>query len=243
MSNLDHLFKSTGHTGTSLPFFGVFVYNNGMINHCLLHLEHFRVVDVQAETLSYGCSQSFYKTRWKRVSGCGPTAASNLVLYNMMASVEMDPLRVESCRHIMNVMFNYVTPGLAGVNTTQRFLKGIQRYLKDHHLPYITRHLDIPKHKEKRPSLEEVIDFISHAIDENMPVAFLNLHNGETKQLDEWHWVTIVHITHTEDHTQASIQIMDDGKFFNIDLGLWLTTTQNKGGFICLPILKEDLSV
>jgi len=214
-----------------------------MINHSLKHLEHFKVMDTQTQTVSYGCSQSFYTSRWKRLSGCGPTAASNLVIYNQMSNIDMDPLKIETCRHIMNGMFDYVTPGIGGVNSTQRFLKGIHRYLKNHELAYTTRHLDIPKLKEKRPSLAHVIAFIAQALQEDTPVAFLNLHNGETKELDEWHWVTIVNISYPEDLSRASIQIMDDGKLFNIELGVWLETTQNKGGFICLPMLiKEGLS-
>jgi hypothetical protein len=68
----------------------------------------------------------------------------------------------------------------------------------------------------------------------------VNLHSGDTKHLDDWHWVTIVGIRTNEDRTQLWAHMMDAGKLTEIDLGLWLDTTQNKGGFVVLPVISDQ---
>lgn len=211
-----------------------------MIERSLKQVDLYRVVDDKDQSVYYGCDQEWYSTQWKRMAGCGPTAASNLLLYNMLRGVPCDPLSIQSCRHIMNVVWKYITPGIGGVNTTLKFLGGIRRYITDHGLPYGTRVLDVPKLKQKRPTLDTLITYLDQAMDEDLPIAFLNLHSGDTKHLDDWHWVTIVGIRYEEDRSKLWANMMDAGKLIEIDLGLWLDTTQNKGGFVYLPIITQQ---
>lgn len=208
-----------------------------MKRYGIKHPELFQIEEVD-HSISYGCQQRFFGTKWKQMSGCGPTAASNLVLYAQTKDVCVQALRIESIKHLMNGMWKFVTPGVMGVNTVAKFEKGLERYLKVHELPYDIHTLDIPKLKHHRPSISIVEDFLSQAFEKDAVVAFLNLHKGETQNLDEWHWVVVIEVRTDDESTE--ITILDDGKKLNVDLGVWLETTQNKGGFVYLDTKKES---
>lgn len=201
----------------------------------MIHTDRF-MINEGDNIVSYGCQQAFYGTKWKRLSGCGPTAASNLILYQQLKDHELPEIHIASARHLMNALWTFITPGIGGVNSTAKFEKGLKRYLHEHELDLEVHVLDVPKKQNDRPSLEAVKTFIFEALQQETAIAFLNLHKGETHNLDEWHWVTIVAASYDAEKSSLSVSILDDGKKFEIDLGLWLKTTRDKGGFVvCLP--------
>lgn len=208
------------------------------MKHFGIHHPELFQIEEHDRSISYGCQQRFFGTKWKQLSGCGPTAASNLVLYAQTKDVCTQALRIESIKHLMNGMWTYVTPGMMGVDSTTKFEKGLSRYLKVHELPYTVHKLDVPKVKEQRPTLQQVNDFLTQAFEKDAVVAFLNLHKGETENLDEWHWVVIIDVQY--DESTSEVTILDDGKKLKVDLVVWLETTKNKGGFVSLKNIKES---
>lgn len=181
-----------------------------------------------------GLDQEFYKTKWKRLSGCGPTAASNLYLYHLP---RLDRNRtMEEGLEIMDAIWKYVTPRFGGgVKNTQIFTTGMSAFLRDQGKSYTVDVIDVPKKKELRRPLSEVRDFMRQAIDDDLPVAFLNLHNGEEKQLDAWHWVTVVGIEmSTKD--EMYLDIFDGGKLISVNLDQWYAKTKDGGGFVVYRI-------
>lgn len=80
--------------------------------------------------------------------------------------------------------------------------------------------------RTKRPDYVTVSAFLTAALRADCPVAFLNLHQGKVKELDWWHWVTIIAL----DGRRATL--LDSGKELEIDLVLWLETTRRRGGFV-----------
>ena len=195
-------------------------------------VEKLRIVDKQ-NNISYAAQQDFYSSKWKRTSGCGPTAASNLVLYEYRKDLcEENPIHEESIRQIMNGMWKHITPGMMGVHVYHKFTKGLSRYLKEHDLAFDVRHILVDKNKNKRIKIDELKTFLEESLSQNHLVAFLNRHNGDEKLLDRWHWVVLTQIEFDENTCKAII--LDQGKKIEIDLKLWLETTQDCGAFVSL---------
>lgn len=199
-------------------------------------IEKLKIIDKQNQ-VSYAAQQTFYSSKWKQTSGCGPTAASNLILYEYRKDLcDDNPIHEESIRQIMNGMWKHITPGIMGVHVYHKFTKGLSRYLKEHQLNFDVRHILVDKHKNKRIKIEELIVFLETSLSENHLVAFLNRHNGEEKLLDRWHWVVLCQIDYDEKNCRAII--LDQGKKIEIDLKLWLETTTDCGAFVSLQSLQ-----
>jgi hypothetical protein len=169
--------------------------------------------------------QGWYADNWQRQSGCGPTAASNIIWYKTMWQGKM-----ENYRSLMHEMFTFVKPGAGGVNTAAKFVNGVIRYGVEHGLAIVPHVLEVPIRKGKRPTIEEMRDFISSALNADAPVAFLNLSNGSVNNLGSWHWVTIIAL----DTSPMTATISDGGRSLEIDLGLWLRKSRLGGAMVYL---------
>lgn len=181
------------------------------------------------DKLAYGLNQAWYKTKWQRLSGCGPTAASTLI-YTLTS--KSPSLNQAEALVLMETMWQYVTPSMQGVYKWSMFTEGLQKYFEANHLSGTIEHLEIPKQKSQRPSLTEVMAFIETALVNHVPIAFLNLDNGEEKKLDAWHWVIISGLDSLDEHPEVYVHIIDDDKLFAIDIALWLKTTKRGGALV-----------
>lgn len=187
-------------------------------------------------TLSYGATQLWYSVFWRRRAGCGPTAASNLIWY--LAATQPGKygcLYDGDCRNrhemifLMNKVWHYVTPGMRGLNKSSMFTDGVVRFAKDRGINVTCRTLEVLSDSSLRPSPEQVLDFLVSAFRNDQPVAFLNLSNGQVKNLDNWHWVTLVS---TDENLRA--EMYDDSGCELIDVALWLETTTGGGAFVVI---------
>lgn len=203
-----------------------------MTNQEIKQIDIFKIQNTSTKAWFYGCYQDLYISKWKRLAGCGPSVASNLVLYHMAKHGISAPSSQEACVSLMNEVWKYVTPGFQGVSSTQHFTKGLMKYFEAKKILSEMHIIDVSKNKINRITLDEVICFIQEGLNQDSPIAFLNLHNGEEKNLDQWHWVNIVSLNTTDDLRDAMVDILDDGKRFEINLALWLETTQQGGGFV-----------
>ncbi len=193
--------------------------------------ERLNIVDNEG-VLTHGCDQEWYGLPWQRLAGCGPTVATNLLLYLARAGVIGLPLPVggrQDARRLMDLVWRSVTPSMHGVNKTSHFCRGLAHFCEAHHLPLVCESLDVPRKAATRPALAEVLAFVAEALADDSPVAFLNLHNGEVENLDDWHWTTLVALE--TDSNGARATIYDNGVELTIDLALWLATTTLGGGF------------
>jgi len=195
----------------------------------LVDLKKFELIEDLNQEITYGLNQEWYPSKWQRLAGCGPTAASSLIYYTFTTD---SSLNKEAAVKLMEDVWNYVTPGMGGVYKRSMFTSGLERYFETNHINSSIRSIEITKNKKTRLSLNEAITFIENGLNMNSPIAFLNLDNGDEDKLDEWHWVVISGIDIHEAHSQVFIHIMDDGKLFAIDLELWLRTTKKGGAFV-----------
>ncbi len=183
---------------------------------------------------SYGGEQAWYTEKWQRKAGCGPTVGANMIWYLARTRPELAPLwpgagtsRADLLR-LMQTTWGYITPTAMGVNKVAILREGLERYGQDRGLALRTRVLEVPPLPCPRPNYETVKSFLVDAIGADRPVAFLNLSNGALTRLDNWHWVTLIAI----DPMGSAVTMMDQGRLTEIDLELWLRTTNLGGGFV-----------
>lgn len=196
-------------------------------------------LQIQAtDSLHVGGSQEWYPEKWQRMSGCGPTAAANLIWYLARSQAGMQSLcdvgdadRTHFLT-LMEAMFTFVTPGKGGVNRADLFVKGVIGYGQVHGVALSAKVLEIPMMSRRRPTLAQMREFLLTALDGDKPVAFLNLSNGRLKNLEGWHWVTIMGL----DTETMVAQISDQGRILDIALHTWLKTSALGGAMVYLTV-------
>lgn len=201
----------------------------------MTRLKHLDVLHIQDnEEISLGGNQDWYEEIWHQRAGCGPTNCATLLWYlaqtrpelkNLWPHAEQDK---QNFLQFMDVVWDYVTPGNRGVNTTNMFTSGLEKYSRDIGLPLYCTAFEVSHRRNCRPSVEEMLLFIEDALAKDVPVAFLNLSNGALSNLDNWHWVTLVSI----DRENGLCEMYDQGKSEMLDMPLWLKSSVLGGGFV-----------
>lgn len=188
-----------------------------------------------ASHLYYGANQSWYPSLWQRQAGCGPTVAATLFWYLAQTRAACAPL----CAHdgtdkngflqLMQDVWQEVTPSPAGT-TISLFKNGVQRYGYKRGVPLFVRVMNIPALLAVRQPAEAMLDFLQDAFRRDIPVAFQNYSNGALKNLEAWHWVTLVAV-----HKQSGMALMyDQGSQCEIDIQLWRDTAVRSGKLVTI---------
>ncbi|MDR2898872.1 MAG: hypothetical protein LBU94_01000 [Clostridiales bacterium] len=182
----------------------------------------------------YGANQLWYDDNWKKRAGCGPTACAHIMWYLSQTVPEAYAL----CSYngyerpgflkLMDDVWEYVTPTTRGVNKTEIFINGAVSYGRDKGFPLACESLEIGAFSCKKQRFEQVREFILNALRKDVPVGFLNLSNGEVKNLDNWHWVTLVGM----EKNGPMALMYDQCNQSVIDMRLWCTTTLLGGGLV-----------
>jgi hypothetical protein len=200
----------------------------------------FELIDTITHKTYYGYHQECYSTEWQRLSGCGPSTASNIILYmnHTKCTLELEQgfIRTENCLQLMEEIWEYVTPTAEGIPTTKMIYEDVISYTKSKGMNVEYAFCDLPEDKANRPDLNKTLTFLEGALLKDCPIAFLNLCNGQVKNLDPWHWVTIISLEYGEDRNNVFIYILDEGIIKKIDLELWYNTTILGGGFVYFTI-------
>lgn len=180
----------------------------------------------------FGGNQDWFSERWQQQAGCGPTNAANLIWYHSQKSPDYQRLcpyqaaRKEEFIMLMEDVWNYVTPGNMGVNSTEIFRDGVLTYGKDHGIILQAKTLEVAGLTSMKRNYEKIREFVTEALSKDLAVAFLNLSNGTLQNLDSWHWVTVVAMNGEE------ALIYDQGKAFWINMRKWTNTSLMGGGFV-----------
>ena len=165
-------------------------------------------IDVNGKT-SYGYDQEWFTDEWQRLSGCGPTSASQVLGYSLFGG---------------------------GVYKTQWMERGLVRLLEDEGLSYDVHMLNVSPFCASRVEVEAAAQFIHDALEQDVPVAFLNRHKGKEKALYTWHWVPIHKMFMDGDDIRCGI--FDEGEIRDFSLANWMKDTILGGGF-CYISRKE----
>jgi hypothetical protein len=207
-------------------------------------VKNYRLLEVEndsADEVCYGCRQEWYSTSWKRVAGCGPSVVSTIINYVTRAretarAPEGPPARasIDEMRKLMDDVWAYVTPTIRGIPNTRILREGIERYVERNCAGFDIRELAVPKRREMRPPLAEIVAFLTDALAADVPAAFLALDSGDEKRLDAWHWVTLVSVEYEPDMSAVSVEVIDECRLFEANLLRWYATTSAGGGFVSL---------
>jgi len=182
---------------------------------------------------SFGYNQEWYNSDWQKLSGCGPTTATQVLSYVSFRDGYLDAKSSQDAKKAvarMEHVWEYVTPRFGGgLYKTNWFANGMQRFAENEGLPYESKMLNISPFAPLRPSLEEVTDFISSGLCEDSPVGFLNRHRGTENELYTWHWVPILSIHKLANDTRCLVY--DDEQERHFSLRAWLKNSLLGGGF------------
>jgi len=207
----------------------------GLMLFSIKHPEAFIIKSITG-IKSYGGNQSWFPKYWARKAGCGATSAANIMAYLAETRAEFAKLyeqksksKEDYIRH-MEVLFDYVKPGPMGVNHVDKYIKGVNQYVKSKGLYLKTNLLSVDKETKDNRTKKELAEFSQKAMELDAPIAFLTLSRGSELRLQDWHWITITSVQIEENHIWAIAS--DEGMERKFDLLLWYLTTGMHGGLI-----------
>lgn len=158
----------------------------------LSRIDYLQVTGQDSCEVFCGSDQEWYGTKRQRLTGCGPSAAANILFYlNRQREENCCGKSREDLLRFMEMAWEYVTPLSNGIPSTALFREKLEYYASGQNENFRFFILDIPMEVPKRPVLYEVIEFIQNGLRADTPIAFLNLDNGVETALEAWHWVTI----------------------------------------------------
>lgn len=195
------------------------------------NLDFLKVLE-EENKISFGFSQEWYEDEYKKLAGCGATVAATIITY-FKQKENKESLSIDKVMPLMLEMWNYLTPiKNKGLNSTKLFYDGIEKYFSEKNKIVDCKHIDV--NIKDKVSLDKIILFLKESLEKDIPLAFLNLCNGEEKELDKWHWVTVVELF--SEGENYFINILDDKEIKKINLTLWYNTITDDGGFISFKV-------
>ena len=209
-----------------------------MTKFSLPNLDYFSTTNLTNTDPSWGADQDwFLSSNFHRKAGCGPTTATNILAYLSQVHPNYAPLWESpnytgtDYQQMMEKIWTFVTPKRLGLYSFSDFSRGIQNYGKSHNLLLETVILDISYQWAEKMPWEQVEMFLKDELEAKNPIAFLNYSNGDLKNLDSWHWVTIVGYQDLSDKNGWAT-IIDNGLLFEIDFKSWYQTTLLGGALV-----------
>lgn len=159
----------------------------------LMEITGFPVIRDDSGTLFYGGSQDWYRQKFHRLAGCGPTCAANLAAFYEIGIRPEKPYRKDHFLGLMDRMYEYVKPGMRGFPWRDRFQEKFLQYAKDQGVSLSTGFL------EQWTDAEPPFRYVKNEIDAGRPLAMLILEHTEESIEDEtWHWMAVTGYEETE---------------------------------------------
>lgn len=203
------------------------------IQDTLSHVDYLQVTNAGSNEIFCGSDQEWFPTEQQRLTGCGPSAAANILFYlDRKDNADCCGRNRGDLLAFMEDAWTSITPEKNGIPSTGLFREKLEQYANRHGRLFQYFTLDIPPQRSEQPPLSTVVEFIRQGLQSDVPVAFLNLDHGEEENLESWHWVTIAALTSAANLETAYIAICDEGIEKQINLKLWLETTVQGGGFV-----------
>ena len=76
----------------------------------------------------------------------------------------------------------------------------LKKNLDENNLNVSFNVLDIPDEINNRPNFSTLVNFLKTGLENDKPIAFLNLCSGAEENLDRWHWVILFSIEYDFDN-------------------------------------------
>ncbi|MDR1496361.1 MAG: hypothetical protein LBS67_05535 [Clostridiales Family XIII bacterium] len=183
----------------------------------------------------YGGDQDWFGSRkeYRKEAACGATTCANILGYLARTREALSDLapydlhEKERFLSFMKVVYPFVRPGLIGIMPAD-FTRGVTEYSAERGYAFEYDILTVPAASSKRPGEDTMYDFLNVTIADDLPVAFLNLSGGRVKNLDNYHWVTLVGL----DDQSGMCRIVDNGRLMDVNLKKWLRRSVLGGAFV-----------
>lgn len=190
----------------------LFYYNQGQLDKaievpaCMIsqkyQLASFPVI-VKSHNQSYGASQNWYPSKWRRESGCGSIAATNLILYYGLAlSSAKEEYQYADVVALMNKIFKIFRPTIFGYINYHKFAKQFCAYAQKENKQFSYELYKPDKHSE------DSLNFVKRSLLENDPVAILILTHQQKALGIFWHWMVITGI-----NADNEVEVSNHGNF------------------------------
>ncbi|MDR0519953.1 MAG: hypothetical protein LBG82_07915 [Clostridiales Family XIII bacterium] len=185
----------------------------------------------------YGGDQHWFgdgKT-YRKEAACGATTCANILGYLARRHEGLAGLAPYTLHgkdgfiEYMKAVYPFVRPSLIGIMPAD-FTRGVEEYSAGLGFELECEVLAVPAASLKRPAMDSVCRFLETALADDLPVAFLNLSSGRVKNLDGYHWVTLVGL----DGESGICRIVDNGRMLDVDLKKWLKRTTLGGAFVVI---------
>jgi hypothetical protein len=185
----------------------------------------------------YGGDQEWFGSRkeYRKEAACGATTCANILGYLAQTRPSLAGLAPHNLGDkdgfldFMKAVYPYVRPGLIGIMPAD-FTRGATEYSARLGFEFEYDMLTVPASSSKRPSPDAMYRFLNAALADDLPVAFLNLSGGRVKNLDSYHWVTLIGL---EEKTVAC-RIVDNGRLLDVELMKWLRRSTLGGAFVII---------
>ncbi len=197
--------------------------------------------DQEMTQTTYGCDQDWFADHWQRQAGCGPCTAATLLYYLARSRSFLDHLYTASSHAredftaFMHEIWHYVTPNHMGVNEAAILANGVRAYAARHAVSLTPQVLKVPGWQTRQPQPAGFVDFVRQGLDQDCPVAFLNLSNGRLANLDSWHWVVITSLESAGSPDILAV-IADSGERKVVNLSQWYRTSWLGGGAVWFSV-------
>jgi hypothetical protein len=172
---------------------------------------------------------------YRKEAACGATTCANILAYlartrSGLAGLAPSGLHdKEEFLAFMKAVYPFVRPGLIGIMPAD-FTRGAQEYSAARGFEFTYDLLTVPAASSKRPKEDAMYGFLNAALVDDLPVAFLNLSGGRVKNLDSYHWVTLVGL----DDASGVCRIVDNGRLLDVALKKWLRRSTLGGAFVVI---------
>lgn len=194
--------------------------------------------EIGTDRFAYGGKQAWFAKKSRRVRGCGPTAAANILCYLAGSAEKYRPLcpdgaTRESFLVLMDALYTALAPSfIGGLFSRRRFSRRVVRWAQKRGVALTAHQAGTRTHSQ-----QECLAMIRHGLEQDRPVATLNLKwryivpGGEDFG---WHWVTITGLQEEADG-KTQIVVSSWGRRFLLDWNSYWQACRRAflpGGFV-----------
>ncbi len=193
-----------------------------------VNIEHMVVND--SGVTHYGATVEWFKKKEQIQFGNSIITATNLILFDFAKSIKLayDKNAINSMQvcGLMEEMWEILYPIKQGKVSMQAFINGVEFFAISKNINYSFTYRTIDSTTSKSIK-ESIVGFISQALTNNRPVAFLN-ETSINSLHKQWEWVLIFKI----ENEGNNVHVIDNGEIKTIDLLEWLNSEESQGGFV-----------
>lgn len=207
-----------------------------MEKHREKELEYFRI------GYSYGGNQNWFKSYMMRLGGCGAETACDLSIYLKLykgvdKAYDGDASHITRPEYVdfAHRMKKYLWPRLTGIDKTDTWIDGYNKYLNDRDIDGI----EISSFSGNKP-YDEAAYVLIDQIDRGLPIPTLTLRHKNKELTDyNWHWYIIngYKMDNEKEDNKLMVKAVTYSEYEWLDFQeLWDTRYDNKGGLILIDL-------